>query len=395
MDKKTIDDVELNGKRVFIRVDFNVPLTKEGTIREDTRIRGAVPTIQKVIDKGGRVILASHMGRPKGAVVPGLSLRVVAERLSELLGKPVALAPDCYGPEVEAMVDGLKPGDVLLLENVRFHAGETKNDPQLADGFAKLADVFVNDAFGTAHRAHASNVGVAERITPAVAGLLMSAEINYFNKAVRNPERPVVAILGGAKVSTKIGVIEALMGQVDKIIIGGAMANTFFKARGYAVGSSLVEEGMLDIAAAAEAKAKEMGVEFLLPVDSIAAQSMEGNPETRVVPATDMPDGWMGLDVGPESLALFKRALDGAKTIVWNGPLGVFEQPAFAQGTLGMADCVAASDAVTVIGGGDTDAAVKQAGVADRMSHISTGGGAFLEMMEGKILPGIDSLNDA
>jgi phosphoglycerate kinase len=394
MDKRTIDDIELTGKRVFVRVDFNVPLTKEGNIREDTRIRGAVPTIRKIIDRGGRVVLASHMGRPKGAVVPGLSLAPVAKRLSELLAQPVALAPDCVGPEVEALVDALKPGEVLLLENVRFHGGETKNDPALAEGFARLADVVVNDAFGTAHRAHASNVGVAQRVTPAVAGDLMAAEIDYFNKAVSQPQRPVVAILGGAKVSTKIGVIEALLGKVDKIIIGGAMANTFFKARGYSVGSSLVEESMLEVAALAEKKAKEKGVEFLLPLDCIAAQSMAEGGETQVVPVRSIPEGWMGLDVGPESLALFQAALVGAKTIVWNGPLGVFEQPAFAQGTVGLAQSVAACEGVTVVGGGDTDAAVRLAGVADKISHISTGGGAFLELMEGKTLPGIDILSE-
>ena len=394
MNKRTIEGLDLAGKRVFVRVDFNVPLTPEGSIREDTRIRGAVPTIRKIIQAGGRVILASHMGRPKGSVVPGLSLKPVAERLSGLLGQSVQLAPDSVGPEVEALVEALQSGQVLLLENVRFHEGETKNDPTLAEGFARLADVVVNDAFGTAHRAHASNVGIAERVSPAVAGLLMAAEIDYFNRAVRHPERPVVAILGGAKVSTKIGVIEALLGKVDKIIIGGAMANTFFKARGYSVGASLVEESMMAVAAAAEAKAKEKGVEFLLPVDCVAAQSLDGKGPIQVVPVSQIPDGWMGLDVGPKSLALFREALAGAKTIVWNGPLGVFEQPAFAGGTLGLAETVAASDAITVVGGGDTDAAVCLAGVADKISHISTGGGAFLELMEGKTLPGIASLSE-
>ena len=394
MEKLTIDGVDLAGKRVFVRVDFNVPLTKEGAIREDTRIRGALPTIRKIIEGRGRVILASHMGRPNGSVVPELSLRPVAERLAELLGQPVLLAPDSIGPEVEAMADRLQPGEVMLLENVRFHAGETKNDPELAAGFARLADVVVNDAFGTAHRAHASNVGVAQRVPPAVAGVLMAAEIDYFNRAIRQPQRPVVAILGGAKVSTKIGVIEALLENVDTIIIGGAMANTFFKARGYGVGSSLVEDAMLEVAAAAETKAKEKGVRFLLPTDCVAAQSIDETAPTQIVPVTAIPDGWMGLDVGPDSLQLFQKALQGAKTIVWNGPLGVFELKPFAKGTLGLAATVAASDAITVIGGGDTDAAVRLAGVAEQMSHISTGGGAFLELMEGKTLPGIAVLAD-
>ncbi|MBF0448258.1 MAG: phosphoglycerate kinase [Magnetococcales bacterium] len=394
MDKRTLDGADLAGKRVFVRVDFNVPLTSDGDIREDTRIRGAIPTIQKILAAGGRAVLASHMGRPNGQVVAALSLKPVATRLSELLGLPVPLAPDSIGPEVEALVDQLKPGEALLLENVRFHEGETKNSPEMADGLARLADLFVNDAFGTAHRAHASNVGVAQRVSPALAGVLMAAEIDYFNRAIRQPKRPVVAILGGAKVSTKIGVIDALLEKVDKIIIGGAMANTFFKARGYAVGHSLVEDAMLEVAASAERRAGEKGIEFLLPIDCVAAQSMEPGAETRLCPVTSIDEGWMGLDIGPDSLALFKAALVGAETIVWNGPMGVFEQPAFAQGTLGLAEAVADSSAVTVVGGGDTDAAVRQAGVADRISHISTGGGAFLELMEGKNLPGIDILDE-
>ncbi|MBF0194777.1 MAG: phosphoglycerate kinase [Magnetococcales bacterium] len=394
MDKLNIDGLELAGKRVFVRVDFNVPLTSDGEIREDTRIRGAVPTLKKIIAAGGRLVLASHLGRPKGVVVPELSLKPVAKRLSELLEIPVLLAPDSVGPEVLAMVNNLKPGEVVLLENVRFHAGETKNDPELAAGFAQLADVVVNDAFGTAHRAHASNVGVAELVSPAAAGLLMAAEIEYFNKAISHPKRPVVAILGGAKVSTKIGVIDALIEKVDKIIIGGAMANTFFKAMGYQVGSSLVEDTMLEIAASAQSKAKAKGVEFLLPVDCVIAQKISGSADTKVVSVKSVPDGWMGLDVGPESLKLFQTALQGVETIVWNGPLGVFEEPLFASGTLGLADSVANSDAITVVGGGDTDAAVRLAGVADKISHISTGGGAFLELMEGKTLPGIEVLNE-
>ncbi|MBF0138695.1 MAG: phosphoglycerate kinase [Magnetococcales bacterium] len=394
MNKLTIDDVELKGKRVFIRVDFNVPMTESGTIREDTRIRGALPTIRKAIKDGGRVILASHMGRPKGKIIPSLSMKPVAERLAMLLGQEVKLAPDCVGPEVEAMVNALKPGEVLLLENVRFHAGETKNDPALADGFAKLADVAVNDAFGTAHRAHSSNVGVGERVPPSVAGYLMAAEIDYFNKVVRTPQRPVVSILGGAKVSSKIGVIEALMDKVDKIIIGGAMAFTFFKARGYNTGTSLVEDDQLKVASDAEAKAKAKGVQLVLPVDAICAQTMDDGALTRVFPVNAIPDGWMGLDIGPESVKLFNEALGGVRTIVWNGPLGMFEKSAYASGTMAIANTVAKSGAISVVGGGDTDAAVKQAGVASSISHISTGGGAFLELMEGKELPGVTIIGE-
>ncbi|MBF0420270.1 MAG: phosphoglycerate kinase [Magnetococcales bacterium] len=394
MNKLTIDDVELKGKRVFIRVDFNVPMTESGTIREDTRIRGALPTIRKAIKDGGRVILASHMGRPKGKIIPSLSMKPVAERLAMLLGQEVKLAPDCVGPEVEAMVNALKPGEVLLLENVRFHAGETKNDPALADGFAKLADVAINDAFGTAHRAHSSNVGVGERVPPSVAGYLMAAEIDYFNKVVRTPQRPVVSILGGAKVSSKIGVIEALMDKVDKIIIGGAMAFTFFKARGYNTGISLVEDDQLKVASDAEAKAKAKGVQLVLPVDAICAQTMDEGAQTRVFPVNAIPDGWMGLDIGPESVKLFNEALGGVRTIVWNGPLGMFEKSAYASGTMAIANTVAKSGAISVVGGGDTDAAVKQAGVASSISHISTGGGAFLELMEGKELPGVTIIGE-
>lgn len=394
MNKLTIDDVVLKNKRVFIRVDFNVPMTESGTIREDTRIRGALPTIRKVIKEGGKVILASHMGRPKGKVIASLSLKPVAERLAMLLGQEVKLAPDCVGPEVEAMVNALKPGEVLLLENVRFHAGETKNDSELADGFAKLADVAVNDAFGTAHRAHSSNVGVGERVPPSVAGYLMAAEIEYFNKAVRNPQHPVVSILGGAKVSSKIGVIEALMEKVDKIIIGGAMAFTFFKARGYNTGNSLVEDDQLQVAIDAEAKAKARGVQLILPVDAVCAQSLDDGAATRVFPVDAIPDGWMGLDVGPATTKLFNEALGGVRTIVWNGPLGMFEKSAYATGTMAMAKTVSTSGAISVVGGGDTDAAVKQAGVAGSISHISTGGGAFLELMEGKELPGITIIGE-
>ncbi|MEO5353413.1 MAG: phosphoglycerate kinase [Magnetococcus sp. XQGC-1] len=393
MHKLTIEQIDLAGKRVFIRVDFNVPMTGDGRIREETRIVGALPTIRLAISKGARVILASHFGRPEGKVMPQYSLKPVAERLSQLLGQPVPLAPDCVGEEVEQLVAALQPGSVLMLENVRFHAGETKNNPQLADAFARLADVVVNDAFGAAHRAHASNVGIAQRVSPAVAGLLMAAEIDYFNKAVRQPERPLAAILGGSKVSTKIAVIETLLEKVDLLLLGGAMAFTFFKARGQEVGSSLVEEEMLDVARRIETKAKERGVELLLPLDAVIAQSIDGT-ESQTVPVSAIPAGWMGLDIGPETVERFARALQSVKTIVWNGPMGVFEKPAFAQGTVTLARHVADCPALSVAGGGDTDAALRQAGVAERISFISTGGGAFMELLEGKELPGITALTD-
>ncbi|WP_130470689.1 phosphoglycerate kinase [Candidatus Magnetaquicoccus inordinatus] len=394
MNKLTIDQIDLAGKRVFIRVDFNVPMTENGTIREETRITAAIPTIRRALEKGGRIILASHFGRPEGKIMPEYSLRPVAERLSQLLGQPVALAPDCIGDAVEQMVNALQPGQIILLENVRFHAGETKNNPQLADAFARLADVVVNDAFGAAHRAHASNVGIAQRVTPAVAGLLMADEINYFNRAVRHPQRPVAAILGGSKVSTKIAVIERLLAQVDMILLGGAMAFTFFKARGQTVGSSLVEDEMLQVARDAEEQARARGVKLLLPVDAVIATS-PSSTTTQIVSIDAIPEGWMGLDIGPATIQLFQQALQTAATIVWNGPMGVFEKPAFANGTLALAEAVAQCSALSVAGGGDTDAALRQAGVADRISFISTGGGAFMELLEGKELPGIAVLNDA
>lgn len=395
MKKLTIKDVDIQGRRAFIRVDFNVPLTESGEIRKDSRIQAALPTIRYAIDQGAKVILASHMGRPKGKVVPGLSLKPVAQRLAELLKKPVGLAPDCVGTEVEEMVGNLQDGDVLLLENLRFHKGETDNDPDFAAGLAKHADVAVNDAFGTAHRGHASNLGVASLVKPAVAGLCMAAEIDFFNKAMTAPERPVAAILGGSKVSTKIGVIEALLEKVDAILIGGGMAFTFFKARGGAVGNSLVEEEMLDIARAAEEKAKAKGVDLLLPMDSVIAKEIADGAETRTADSNAIPDGWMGLDIGPEALKAYGDAVKNAKTVIWNGPMGVFETEAFARGTFELAKVVGAADALSVIGGGDTDAAIKTAGVADQVSYISTGGGAFLELLEGKELPGITSLTDA
>lgn len=393
MRKRTIEDIPLQGRRVFMRVDFNVPLDGKGGIREESRIRAALPTIRYALAQGGRVVLASHLGRPKGGPSPEFSLKPVAVALARLLGCPVLMAPDCIGPEVEAMVNSLGDGQVVLLENVRFHDGETRDDLAMAQGFARLADVVVNDAFGTAHRAHASNVGVARLVRPAVAGLLMGEEISYLDRVMAHPERPMVALLGGSKVSTKIQVIRALLDRVDAIVIGGGMAFTLIQAQGGQVGNSLVESEMMDEARQALAKAQERGVALLLPVDAVVARSMD-DATVQVVAADAIPPGWMGLDIGPASIALFCQALAGAKTIVWNGPMGVFEKPAFAQGTLEIARAVAASPALSVLGGGDTDAAAHQCGVADQVSYISTGGGAFLELLEGRALPGVEILDD-
>ncbi|NGZ28497.1 MAG: phosphoglycerate kinase, partial [Magnetococcales bacterium] len=348
MAKRTIRDVELTGKRVFMRVDFNVPLDGQGGIREESRIKAALPTIRYAMERGGKVILASHLGRPKGGPSPEFSLKPVAGALERLLGIPVAMAPDCVGSQVEEMVAGMSNGQVILLENVRFHGGETKDDPQLAAAFARLADVVVNDAFGTAHRAHSSNVGVARLVKPAVAGLLMAEEISYLDRVMANPERPMVAILGGSKVSTKIQVIRSLLERVDAILIGGGMAFTLLQAQGGQVGNSLVEPEMLEEARQALAKAKERGVSLLLPEDAVVARSLEEGGETRVMGAGAIEEGWMGLDIGPATIGRFIQALQGVKTIVWNGPMGVFEKPAFAQGTLAMAQAVAQSPALSV-----------------------------------------------
>ncbi len=390
MNKKTVRDINVSGKRVLVRVDFNVPLDS-GRVTDDTRIRAAIPTIQYLIDKGAKVILASHLGRPKGKVAPEFSLKPVAVRLEQLLGVPVAMASDCVGPEVESAVAHLEPGQVLLLENLRFHPEEEKNDPAFAAQLAKLADVFVNDAFGAAHRAHASTEGVTHFL-PAVAGFLMQRELDFLGRAMADPERPFIAILGGAKVSDKIGVISNLLTKVDKLLIGGGMANTFLKAKGLDMADSLVEDQVLDTARSLMAAA---GVRLLLPVDAVVADAFDANANARTVPVAAIPAGWRVLDIGPETVRQYEQALQGAKTVVWNGPMGVFEFPRFAAGTVAVAKALAAlPDAVTIIGGGDSVAAVEQAGVADKMTHISTGGGASLEFLEGKELPGVAALLD-
>ena len=390
MNKKTIRDVDVRDKRVLVRVDFNVPLA-EGSVTDDTRIRAALPTIQYLLDRDATVLLCSHLGRPKGAAVDDLKMDPVGHRLSELLGMPVKKLDDCVGPEVEAAVEAAKPGDVLLLENTRFHPEEKENDPAFAAQLAALADLYVNDAFGSAHRAHASTEGVAHHL-PAVAGFLMERELEFLGGALTAPQRPFVAILGGAKISDKIGVIENLLGQVDVLLVGGGMANTFLKADGYDVAESLVEDGSLDTARTLMERA---GDKLVLPVDVTVADRFDAEAFSQVVSVAQVPPKWRILDIGPRTLELFQEELVGAHTVVWNGPMGVFEFPKFAQGTEALARMLAAlPDATTIIGGGDSAAAVQQAGLADKMSHISTGGGASLEFLEGKPLPGVAALQD-
>jgi phosphoglycerate kinase len=396
MNKLSIRDLELKGKRVFIRVDFNVPLTN-GAIGDDTRIRETLPTLRFAMERGARLVLASHLGRPKGKADPKYSLKPVAPRLSELLGKPVEFAADCVGAETEAKSKALQDGDVLLLENVRFHAQEEANDPEFSKQLAALCDgLFVCDAFGSAHRAHASVVGITKYVRQAAAGLLMEKELAYLGKAISNPDRPFVAVLGGAKVSDKIEVVQNLMKLADAMLIGGAMAYTFLKAQGLPIGKSLVENDKLDLARGLLEEAKSRKFRLRLPVDHVLAESPDG-ATTRITGIAQTPDGWMGLDIGPKTIAEFTKEIAAARTIVWNGPLGMFEKPAFAQGTLAIARAVAAATkagATSIIGGGDSVAAVEQAGVSSQISHISTGGGASLEFLAGEKLPGVEALTN-
>lgn len=389
MNKKTVKDIDLKNKRVLMRVDFNVPMA-DGKVTDDKRIRAALPTMQYVLDQNASLILMSHLGRPKSASDSQFSLRAASEVLSTLLARPVKMAPDCVGPEVETMAKDLKPGEVLLLENTRFHPEEEKNDLDFAKRLASLGDVYVNDAFGSAHRAHASTEGVA-RFLPAVSGFLMEQELEYLGRAVANPEHPYIAILGGAKISDKILVVETLLAKCDKLIIGGGMANTFLAAQGLNMQDSLVEESSLETAKAIMAKSAD---KLILPVDAVIADKFAEDANTQIVDVGEIPAGWRMLDVGPKTVSVYQAALSGAKLVVWNGPVGVFEMPKFAEGTYALARMLAESNAVTVIGGGDSASAVKKAGVAKQMTHVSTGGGASLEFLEGKELPGVAALMD-
>ena len=395
LNKKSVDDINVKGKKVLVRCDFNVPL-QDGKITDENRLVAALPTIKKLIADGGKVILCSHLGKPKGEPKPELSLAPVAKRLSELLGQEVKFAADAnvVGENAKAAVAAMQDGDVILLENTRYRAEETKNGEAFSKDLASLCDVFVNDAFGTAHRAHCSNVGVTQFVDTAVVGYLMQKEIDFLGNAVENPERPFVAILGGSKVSSKISVINNLLDKVDTLIIGGGMCYTFTKAQGGSVGNSLLEEDYLQYALDMVKKAEEKGVKLLLPVDAVAADAFSNDANTQVVAQNEIPEGWMGLDIGPKTAEMFADAVKSAKTVVWNGPMGCFEMPKFADGTKAVAEALANTDAVTIIGGGDSAAAVNQLGYGDKMTHISTGGGASLEFLEGKELPGVAAAND-
>mgnify|MGYP004662018211 FL=1 len=394
MNKKTVRDIDVTGKKVLVRCDFNVPLDKEtGKITDNRRIRAAIPTIEYLIDHNAKVILCSHLGRPKGEFNLKYSLKPVAEELSKLLGKEVKLAKDVIGEDAEKLTSEIKEGEVVLLENVRFHKEEEENNPEFAKKLASFAEIYVNDAFGTAHRAHASTAGVADYLL-AVSGFLIEKELEFLGNALDNPERPFVAILGGAKVSDKIGVIENLLDKVDTLIIGGGMAYTFYKAQGHSIGTSICEEDKIDLANDILNKAKEKNVEILLPIDNHVSAEYSNEAEDKYIDSVEIPEGFMGLDIGPKTIELFKNAIKNAKTVVWNGPLGVTEFSKFEEGTKAIAEALAETEAVTVIGGGDSAAAVEKFGLADKMTHISTGGGASLEFLEGKVLPGIACLNN-
>jgi len=392
MKVRSVDAIPLGGKKVFLRVDFNVPLTESGEVAEDHRIRAVLPTLRYILEQGGRAVVASHLGRPKGKPVSSMSLEPAARVLKKLLARPVKLAPDCIGPEVERMAEKLGAGEVLMLENLRFHPGEEKNDPVFAKALAALADVYVNDAFAASHRAHASVDGMTRYVSTCAAGFLMKQELDYFHRIMEAPERPLVAVLGGAKVSTKLPVLKQFASRVDRMIIGGAMANTFLKGMGLDLGASLVENDLLKDALEVLDAARARGVEVYLPVDFVVAERLEAGVATKVVARDKVPRGWIAFDVGPESQKQFAEALQGARTIIWNGPLGAFETEGFEGGTMAMAESVARSSAVSVVGGGDTDRAVHMAGKADAVSYISTGGGAFLELLEGRTLPGVKAL---
>ncbi len=390
---KSIKDIHLKGKRVLLRADFNVPMDDKNEITDDIRIRMVLPTIRHIVHEQGRLIICSHMGRPKGKRVEEFSLAPVARHLELLLGMKVVLAPDCIGPEVEAMVQKMKEGEIVLLENLRFHAEETNNDPDFSEQLARLAEVYVNDAFAVSHRAHASVVGVADRVAEKAAGLLLQTEMDYFHKSMDEPVRPLVAIVGGAKVSSKLGALENMLGKVDSMIIGGAMANTFLKSMGINVGASKVEDDLLEQAQQFVKAAEARGIKLYLPVDFVVGDRFAGDAVTKNVTLKDIPDGWMALDIGPATTILFKEALEDARTIIWNGPMGAFEMDAFARGTMAMCQSVASSHALSIVGGGDSNAAVKKSGEEKNISYMSTGGGAFLELMEGKTLPGVAALD--
>jgi phosphoglycerate kinase len=389
---KSLRELALAGKRVLLRVDFNVPMDDSGRITDDTRITMVLPTIRHLLDAGAKLIVCSHMGRPKGKVVASLSLAPVASYLQDVLGVPVVMAPDCVGPQVAGLVAALKPGEVVLLENLRFHAGETANDADFSAQLAALADVYVNDAFAASHRAHASVVGVVERVAEKAAGLLLEKEMDYFRKSMAEPVRPLVAVIGGAKVSSKLAALENMLGKVDKMIIGGAMANTFLRSLGVAVGASKIEEDLLETAKRFVEAAAARGVKVYLPVDFVVADRFAADAVSKTVPAQDIPEGWMALDIGPATSLLFGQVIEGAGTIIWNGPMGAFEIDAFARGTMDLCRKVATSSALSIVGGGDSNAALKKSGEEKNVSYISTGGGAFLELLEGKTLPGVAAL---